>query len=102
MNVSKTLTFAASLLITCAGTAGIRAYANAAAGSVLPAAVGDQLQPVQTLPEILVRPTRAELEQAFGHSAGGNEKGYESASLGSADIGMPYYSFATLKVVGKR
>ncbi|HJU07039.1 MAG TPA: hypothetical protein VJ727_00965 [Rhodanobacteraceae bacterium] len=103
MNASKTLTFAASLLIASAGVAGIRAYANASANSVLPAAVGVQTQPVQTLPEIVVRPTQAELDQAFGHTGGSaGEKGYESASLGGADIDMPYYSFAARPVVGNR
>ncbi|MGH8211963.1 MAG: hypothetical protein ACREPP_01890 [Rhodanobacteraceae bacterium] len=102
MNASKTLTFAASLLIASAGVAGIRAYANASAEGVLPAAVGTQTQPVQTLPEIVVRPTRAELEEAFGRTGGDDEKGDESASLGGADIDMPYYSFAARPVVGTR
>ncbi|HJU27279.1 MAG TPA: hypothetical protein VJ722_11420 [Rhodanobacteraceae bacterium] len=103
MNASKTLTFAASLLIASAGVAGIRAYANASASRVLPAAVGEQPQAVQTLPEIVVRPTKAELEQAFGHSRGGSDqKGYESASVGGADFDMPYYSFAAQPMVGNR
>lgn len=102
MNASKTLTFAASLLIASAGVAGIRAYANASAKGVLPAAVRTQTQAVQTLPEIVVRPTPTELEEAFGHAAGGDEKGDESASLGGADIDMPYYSFAARPVVGTR
>ncbi len=102
MNASKTLTFAASLLIASAGVAGIRAYANASAKDVLPAAVGTRTQPIQTLPEIVVRPTQAELDQAFGHSGGTDEKGDESASLGGADIDMPYYSFAARPVVGTR
>jgi hypothetical protein len=102
MNASKTLTFAASLLIASAGVAGIRAYANASAKDVLPAAVGTQTQAVQTLPEIVVRPTQAELDQAFGRTGGTDEKGDESASLGGADIDMPYYSFAARPVVGTR
>ncbi len=102
MNASKTLTFAASLLIASAGIAGIRAYANASANSVLPAAVGAEALPIQTLPEIVVRPTRAEMEQASGHTGGAYEKGYESASLGGADIDMPYYSFAAKSVARNR
>ena len=102
MNASKPLTFAASLLIASAGVAGIRAYANASAGRVLPAVVGTQAQPVQTLPEIVVRPTKAELQEAFGHRGGVDSKGYESASLGGDDIDMPYYSFAARPVVGNR
>ena len=102
MNASKTLTFAASLLIASAGIAGIRAYANASAKNVLPAAVGTEAQPIQTLPEIVVRPTHAEMEQAFGHTGGSDEKGYESASLGGADIDMPYYSFAARPAVRNR
>ncbi|MBS0432013.1 MAG: hypothetical protein JSS21_06365 [Proteobacteria bacterium] len=99
MNASKTLTFAASLLIASAGVAGIRAYANASAGRVLPAAVGTQTQTVQTLPTVEVRPTRAELEEAFGHSAGGSGS-LGAATPGGGDFDMPYYSFAAKSVIG--
>ncbi len=103
MNVAKTLTFAASLLIASAGVAGIRAYTNASAGRVLPAAVSQQSEPMQTMPEIVVRPTPAEMQQAFGHAEGGlSTKGYESASSGGSDLDMPYYSFATRSVAGNR
>jgi hypothetical protein len=95
MNASKPLTFAASLLIASAGVAGIRAYANASAQRVLPAAVGAAAQPIQTLPTIEVRPTAADYERAFGHStAGGGSKGLDTASLEGTGIDMPYYSFA--------
>ncbi len=95
MNASKPLTFAASLLIASAGVAGIRAYANASAQRVVPAAVGAAARPIQTLPAIEVRPTAADYERAFGHptSAGGS-KGLDSASLEGSGIDMPYYSFA--------
>lgn len=100
MNASKPLTFAASLLLASAGIAGIRAYANASAGNVLPAAVGSQAQPIQTLPAIVVRPTRSEMEQAFGHSGSSSASGYGSAAPGGADFDMPYYSFAAKSVIG--
>jgi hypothetical protein len=89
------LTFAASLLIASAGVAGIRAYANASAQRVLPAAVGAAAQSIQTLPTIEVRPTAAEYERAFGHSApAGVSKGLDTASLEGSGMDMPYYSFA--------
>jgi len=95
MNASKPLTFAASLLIASAGVAGIRAYANASAQRVVPAAVGAAAQPIQTLPAIEVRPTAADYERAFGHPThAGGSKGLDSASLEGAGIDMPYYSFA--------
>ncbi|MGN6313694.1 MAG: hypothetical protein ACTHMO_08040 [Rhodanobacteraceae bacterium] len=97
MNASKPLTFAASLLIASAGIVGIRAYANASAQRVLPAAVGTtaQPQPLQTLPAIVVRPTAADYERAFGHAAhASGSKGLDSASLEGTGIDMPYYSFA--------
>jgi hypothetical protein len=90
MNASKPLTFAASLLIASAGVAGIRAYANASAQRVVPAAVGAAAQPIQTLPAIEVRPTAADYERAFGPGS----KGLDSASLEGGGIDMPYYSFA--------
>lgn len=90
MNASKPLTFAASLLIASAGVAGIRAYANASAQRVVPAAVGAAAQPIQTLPAIEVRPTPADYERAFGPGS----KGLDSASLEGGGIDMPYYSFA--------
>ncbi|MEO7051849.1 MAG: hypothetical protein ABI128_09300 [Rhodanobacter sp.] len=96
MNASKPLTFAAALLISTAGIAGIRAYANASARSVLPAAVGAQT--IQTLPTITVHPTRAQLEAIHGHAI----KGTDSAAVGGADFDMPYYSFAAKPVVGIR
>ena len=95
MNASKPLTFAASLLIASAGIAGIRAYANASAQRVLPAAVGTAAQPLKTLPTIVVRPTAADYERAFGHAArAGGSKGLDSASLEGTAFDMPYYSFA--------
>lgn len=98
MNASKPLIFAASLLIASAGVAGIRAYANASASSVLPAAVGTQIDAIQTLPVITVRPSRADYERAFGHAAKDND----SAAVGGASFDMPYYSFAAKPVVGTR
>lgn len=96
MNATKPLTFAASLLIACAGVAGIRAYANASAPRVVPAAVGAAAaQPIQTLPAIEVRPTAADYERAFGHSANAIvTNGLDTASLEGTGIDMPYYSFA--------
>lgn len=103
MNATKPLTFAASLLIASAGVAGIRAYANASAQRVLPAAVGAATQPIQTLPAIEVRPTAADYERAFGHPAGGvSSMGLDSASLEGTGIDMPYYSFAAKPAVGIR
>ena len=100
MNATKPLTFAASLLIASAGVAGIRAYANASAQRVLPAAVGAATQPIQTLPAIEVRPTAADYERAFGHPAGNaRSRGLDSASLEGTGIGMPYYSFAAKPAV---
>lgn len=93
MNASKPLTFAASLLIASAGVAGIRAYANASAQRVVPAAVGAAAQPIQTLPTIEVRPTAADYDRAFGGKGGGS-KGLDAASLEGTGIDMPYYSFA--------
>lgn len=95
MNASKPLTFAASLLIASASVAGIRAYANASASAVLPAAVAAQT--LQTLPTITVRPTRAELETAFGQAVKDS-----STATGGADLDMPYYSFATRHAVSSR
>src|SRR6185437_3081419 len=103
MNASKPLTFAASLLIASAGVVGIRAYANASAQRVLPAAVGAAAQPIHTLPTIVVRPTRADYERAFGGSArAGTSKGFDAATLQGTDIDMPYYSFAAKPAVGSR
>lgn len=102
MNASKPLTLAASLLIASAGIAGIRAYANASANAVLPAAVGARSEVIQTLPTIIVRPSRADYERAFGGHAAGQVKGVETATLGGADFGMPYYSFAAQPAVGAR
>jgi hypothetical protein len=103
MNIVKPLTFAASLLIASAGVAGIRAYANASAKRVLPAAVGASALPIRTLPTIEVRPTAADYERAFGPSAStGGSKGLDSASLEGAGIDMPYYSFAAKPAVGLR
>ena len=96
MNASKPLTFAASLLIASAGVAGIRAYANASARTVLPAAVGTQTETIQTLPEITVHPSRADYERAFGHPP----KGTDSAAAGGASFDMPYYSFAAKPALG--
>lgn len=93
MNATKPLTFAASLLIASAGVAGIRAYANASAQRVVPAAVGTAAQPIQTLPTIEVRPTAADYDRAFGRKGGGS-KGLDAASLEGTGIDMPYYSFA--------
>jgi len=90
MNATKPLTFAASLLIASAGVVGIRAYANASAKRVVPAAVGAAAQPIQTLPTIEVRPTAADYERAFGSDS----KGLDAASLEGTGIDMPYYSFA--------
>jgi len=101
MNASKPLTFAASLLIASAGVAGIRAYANASAKRVLPAAVGAAAQPILTLPTIEVRPTAADYERAFGDK-GGSSKGLDAASIEGSDIDMPYYSFAAKPAVGVR
>ena len=100
MNASKPLIFVASLLIASAGMAGIRAYANASASRVVPAAVGSQPQPIQTLPEIVVRPTREQLEQASSQSGGSSASVYGSAAAGGADFDMPYYSFAAKSVIG--
>ena len=103
MNVLKPLTFAASLLIASAGVAGIRAYANASAQRVLPAAVGTTAQPIQTLPTIVVRPTAAQYQQIFGKPAPiRGSKGLDAASLEGSDIDMPYYSFAAKPAVGVR
>ena len=104
MNATKPLILAASLLIASAGVAGIRAYANASAQRVLPAAVGAAQQPIQDLPAIEVRPTAADYERAFGRPAhgGGSSKGLDSASLEGAGIDMPYYSFAAQPAVGVR
>ncbi len=85
MNASKPLTFAAALLISTAGIAGIRAYANSLARSVLPAAVSVSTPAIQTLPTITVRPTRAQIEAIHGHVA----KGTDSAAVIGADFGMP-------------
>jgi hypothetical protein len=102
MNIVKPLTFAASLMIASAGIAGIRAYANASAQRVLPAAVG-ATQPIQTLPAVEVRPTAADYERAFGHSVrAGGSKGLDAASLESNGMDMPYYSFAAQPAVGIR
>lgn len=95
MNATKPLTFAASLLIASAGIAGIRAYANASAQRVVPAAVGAAVQTIQTLPAVEVRPTAADYERAFGHPASAIvTKGLDTASLEGTGIDMPYYSFA--------
>lgn len=96
MNATKPLTFAASLLIASAGVAGIRAYANASAQRVVPAAVGAAAQStIQTLPAIEVRPTAADYERAFGQSGNASvSKGLDTASLEGTGIDMPYYSFA--------
>ena len=103
MNVLKPLTFAASLLIASAGVAGIRAYANASAQRVLPAAVGTAAQPIQTLPTIVVRPTAAQYQQICGKPAPSRgSKGLDAASLEGSDIDMPYYSFAAKPAVGVR
>lgn len=103
MNATKPLTFAASLLIASAAVAGIRAYANASAHRVLPAAVGTAAQPIRTLPTIEVRPTAADYERAFGHSTStGGPHGLDSASLEGSEIDMPYYSFAAKPAVGVR
>lgn len=99
MNASKPLTLAASLLIASAGIAGIRAYANASASNVLPAAVGSHVQPIQTLPAIVVRPSRAQMDEISGKS-GSSAGGSGSAALGGADFDMPYYSFAAKSVIG--
>lgn len=103
MNASKPLTFAASLLIASAGVAGIRAYANASAQRVLPAAVGTAVQTIQTLPAVEVRPTAADYKRAFGHPVqAAASKGLDSASIEGGDIDMPYYSFAAKPAVGVR
>lgn len=98
MNAAKPLIFAASLLIATAGIAGVRAYANASARHVLPAAVGVQNDAIQTLPAIVVHPTRADYERAYGHAVKGNE----SAAVNGAAFDMPYYSFAAQPAVGSR
>ncbi|MEO7148624.1 MAG: hypothetical protein ABIY40_01580 [Rhodanobacteraceae bacterium] len=96
MNAAKPLTFAAALLISTAGIAGIRAYANASARSVLPAVIS--AENIQTLPTITVHPSRAQIEAIHGHAV----KGTDSTAVGSTDFDMPYYSFAAKPIVGSR
>jgi hypothetical protein len=89
-------------LIASAGVAGIRAYANASAQRVLPAAVGVATpSAIQTMPTIEVRPTPADYERAFGRGGGGS-KGLDAASVEGTGIDMPYYSFAAKPTVGVR
>ncbi|MEO7148537.1 MAG: hypothetical protein ABIY40_01145 [Rhodanobacteraceae bacterium] len=89
MNTSKTLTFAASFLISCAGVAGIRAWANAAAMQTM-TAPDATLETIQTLPTITVRPTREQLEVI--RRASPIDAGVTTA--GGMALDMPYYLFA--------
>lgn len=97
MNIVKPLIFVASLLIASAGIAGVRAYANASASSVLPAAIGAQPETIRTLPTITVHPTRAQLDRVDASRKGGTQ-----AAIGGAAFDMPYYSFAAQPAVGSR
>ena len=86
MNPSKPLIFAAACLITVAGVAGIRAYADTASRTAIPRPA--EMDGIPTLPTIEVRPTRAQLEAVRRENAG------IAAIGGAASFDMPYYSFA--------
>ncbi|MEO6966973.1 MAG: hypothetical protein ABI132_00725 [Rhodanobacteraceae bacterium] len=93
MNIRKTLTFAASFLIACAGVAGIRAWANTAAAKTdtAPAAA---VETIQTLPAITVRPTREQLDALRHHAPEAAQSGNGAGMAGGGiALDMPYYSF---------
>jgi len=92
MNIRKTLTLAASFLIACAGVAGIRAWANAAATQTM-AAPDAALETIQTLPTITVRPTQQQLDAAR-HGMPHGVTAEAAVSGGGIALDMPYYSFA--------
>jgi hypothetical protein len=88
MNARKPIAVVAAMLITAAGMAGI---ANYGSGVAAPAheAVNTNTA-ITTLPTITVRPSREQLREL--RSTGNKAK---SASASSADVRMPFYSFAS-------
>ena len=85
MNVQKSAAVVAAMLITAAGMAGIANYSNAAAVSSANRAIEASSQ-VITLPTMNVHPSREQLKQLRGGSAG---------TAAPANLRMPYYSYAS-------
>ena len=91
MNPNKLVAIAGAFLIASAGVAGIRAWANASASARMLSPSAD-VEAIQTLPTITVRPTRAELDAAR-HPAAHAAAGEAQVSGGGVALDMPYYSF---------
>ena len=99
MDTNKLTAIIGAVLIASGAVAGIRAWANASAGEMLLAPQAE-LQAVQTLPTITVRPTRAQLEQlGLSHRAAQPQAKAGDARIGGgAAMDMPYYSFGAAAV----
>lgn len=94
MDTNKLTAIIGALLIASGGIAGVRAWANASASATMHAPDAD-VQMIQTLPAITVRPTREQLQQLDQvHRAvpRGNALG-ATAQGGGIALDMPYYSF---------
>jgi len=92
MDTNKLVAIAGSFLIASGGIAGVRAWANASASATLrgPAA---EVDAIQTLPEVVVRPTPQQL-RALRPRASRTAAPVASAPGGGSVLDMPYYSFA--------
>ena len=94
MDTNKLTAIIGAVLIASGAVAGIRAWANASAGEMLLAPQAE-LEAVQTLPTITVRPTREQLEQLgiSRRAAQPQAKAADAQTGGGVAMDMPYYSF---------
>lgn len=84
MNAQKSVAVFAAMLITAAGMTGIVNYTNAAA-SAANHGIDATTQVIRTLPTINVHPSSEQMRELRGDEAG----------VPSANLRMPYYSFAS-------
>lgn len=91
MDKNQLFAIAGAGLIATGGVAGVRAWANAAGAATL-RAPSAEVDTIQTLAPIEVRPTREQLRQLHPQAPRTEDSG--AVAGGGVALDMPYYSFA--------
>jgi len=99
MDKNQLFAIAGAVLIATSGVAGVRAWANAAGAATL-RAPSAEVDNIQTLAPIEVRPTREQLREL--HPQAHAEQGSDVTAGGGVALDMPYYSFAVLPMRASR
>ena len=93
MDTNKLTANIGAVLIASGAVAGIRAWANASASETLLAPQAE-LEAIQTLPAITVRPTPEQLRQlGLPHRSAPSAPVTAAQTGGGVAMDMPYYSF---------